>query len=113
MNVVCTAVSVTLPTVDIAGAAGVLTTHIQRCDRCHTEVESYRQLHDVLASMRDDTVPAPRDLRPRVMASLGPVAVPDLEPSSDHRVQVAAAAVLATAAAGTAMLMRLYRHRAA
>jgi hypothetical protein len=47
------------------------------------------------------------------MASLGPVAVPDLDESNDHRVQVAAAAALATAAAGTAVLMRLYRHRAA
>ncbi len=63
--------------------------------------------------MRDDIMPAPGALRPRVMAFLGPVAVPDIEIHTDHRVQVAAAAALATAAAGTAMLLRMYRHRAA
>jgi len=113
VNVVCVAVSVTLPTADVTGAAGVLATHVDACERCRSEADSYRRLHETLASMRDETVQAPGSLKPRVMSSLGPVAVPDLETSSDHRVQVAAAAAIATAAAGTAMLMRLYRHRAA
>jgi len=113
VSLVCAAVSVTLPTVDIAGMTGLLAAHVQTCDRCRREVESYHDLYEALASIREDVVPAPGYLKPRVMASLGPVAVPDLEESNDHRVQVAAAAALATAAAGTAVLVRLYRHRAA
>ncbi len=113
MNVVCTAVSMTLPTLDLPGVAGFVSTHVESCERCRDEVESYRVLHDALTAMRDDIVPAPGDLHPRVMASLRPEAVPDLEVAHDHRVQVAAAAAIATAAAGTAVLVRLYRHRAA
>ncbi len=113
MRVVCSAVSATLPSVDIVGASGLLEGHVQTCARCRREVRAYREIYRVLAAMRDEFEEAPSRLRPRVMASLGPVAVPDLEESGDHRVQVAAAAALATAAAGTAVLVRMYRHRAA
>jgi hypothetical protein len=73
----------------------------------------YREMYDGLADLRHvDTAP-PAGIHRAVMASMGPVAVPDLEDRWDHVVPVAAAAALATAAAGTAVLLKIYRHRAA
>jgi hypothetical protein len=70
-------------------------------------------MHDRLADLRYIEMAAPAELRHSVMASIGPVAVPDLEDRWDRVVPVAAAAALATAAAGTAVLFKIYRHRAA
>jgi hypothetical protein len=69
----------------------------------------YRELHDL------DRVKyrAPSGHIAAVMNGLGPVAVTTPEPRMDHRVPVAAAAVVATAAAGTAVLFKLYRDHAA
>jgi hypothetical protein len=47
------------------------------------------------------------------MDRLGPVAVEPFESRLDPRVPVAAAAVVATAAAGTVVLYKLYRDHAA
>jgi hypothetical protein len=56
---------------------------------------------------------APRGLVESVTSQLGPVAVETAESRIDPRVPVAAAAVVATAAAGTAVLFKLYRDHAA
>jgi len=69
----------------------------------HRELKGLEQLLDV----------APRGLTRNVLTRLGPVAVADREPRRDNRIPVAAAAVVATAAAGTVVLLRLYRERAA
>ncbi len=113
MSVLCSAVSVTLPTLGAAAIDGRLASHAATCDHCLAEMAAYAQMHTTLASLRAHVEPAPSSLEHRVMASLGPVAVSTYEDRRDHRVPVAAAAALATAAAGTAVLFRLYRHRAA
>jgi hypothetical protein len=69
----------------------------------------YRELESLdLAQYR-----APRGFVGAVTDNIGPVAVEDVGPRIDPRVPVAAAAVVATAAAGTAVLYKLYRDRAA
>jgi hypothetical protein len=113
MNVVCSAVSVALPTVGSEGMSGPLAGHIEGCSTCSREVAAYEGLYAGLAGLQDVYEPAPAELANRVMANLGPVAVPDLDDRRDRRVPVAAAAALATAAAGTAFFVRFYRHRAA
>ena len=68
-------------------------------------------LHD----LRAETFTAPSEILPRVMADIGPWAVPDTQGRRDKRIPVAAAAVataMATAAAGTAVALRIYRQRA-
>ena len=113
MSVMCSAVSVALPSVGNDAIAGRLWSHIESCAACQTRYTGYREMHDELADLRFVQIPAPIGLSQKVMASLGPVAVPDLDEGWDHVVPVAAAAALATAAAGTAVLLKLYRHRAA
>lgn len=113
MSVLCSAVSVTLPTVGVGTVDGPLASHAGSCDHCRVEIAAYEEMYSTLAMMRESVVSAPSGLQHRVMASLGPVAVPGFEERRDHLVPVAAAAALATAAAGTAVLFRLYRHRAA
>jgi hypothetical protein len=56
---------------------------------------------------------APKDFVPGVTDGLGPVLVEPDAPRLDPRVPVAAAAMVATAAAGTAVLYKLYRDHAA
>jgi len=113
VSVLCSAVAVALPTLgnDLIGTR--LWSHIESCADCQTRHAGYREMHDELADLRFVQIPAPIGLSQKVMASLGPVAVPDLDDGWDHVVPVAAAAALATAAAGTAVLVKLYRHRAA
>ncbi|NHZ71001.1 MAG: hypothetical protein GWP18_05100 [Proteobacteria bacterium] len=113
MNVVCSAVSVALPTVGVAGITGPLASHVDMCERCSVEVEGYGSMYTQLASLNDRHITAPGGFPQRVMASLGPVAIADRDSHRDHLVPVAAAAALATAAAGGAVLFRLYRQRAA
>jgi len=113
MSVLCSAVAVALPTVGDDRIGGRLWSHIESCADCQTRYTGYREMHDDLADLRFVQIPAPTGLSQKVMASLGPVAVPDLDEGWDRVVPVAAAAALATAAAGTAVLFKLYRHRAA
>jgi hypothetical protein len=70
-------------------------------------------MHRELKALELSFDTAPVGLTRSVLKSLGPVAVADREPRRDNRVPVAAAAVVATAAAGTVVLLRLYRDRAA
>ncbi len=113
MSVMCSAVSVALPTVGTELMGGRLGSHLESCKECRTQHRRYAEMYGGLADLRYAQMAAPAGFTHRVMASLGPVAVPDLEDRWDHVVPVAAAAALATAAAGTAVLLRLYRHRAA
>ncbi len=113
MSVLCSAVSVALATAGAGTFDGPLALHAATCDHCCREMATYEQMYATLAALRDHVELAPSSLEHRVMASLGPVAVPSFEERREHRVPVAAAAAIATAAAGTAVLFRLYRHRAA
>jgi hypothetical protein len=92
---------------------GRLWSHIESCEVCTTQYLSYTEMYDGLADLRHVHMEMPTGLPRRIVASLGPVAVPDLEDRWDHVVPVATAAALATAAAGTAVLLKIYRHRAA
>ena len=113
MSVMCSAVAVALPTVGGDLIGGRLWSHVESCEECRTQYLDFREMYDGLTDLRYRQMAAPAGLHRRVMASIGPVAVPDLEDRWDHVVPVAAAAALATAAAGTAVLLKIYRHRAA
>lgn len=113
MSVMCRAVHVSLPTLGESVLPGPLASHVETCVPCRGEVVGYRTMHRELDAMAATTQRAPGGLTNDVLASLGPVAVVSEPAKRDHRVPVAAAAVVATAAAGTAVLFRLYRQRAA
>lgn len=113
MSVMCSAVAVALPSVGTEHIGGRLQSHIATCGDCTTQYLRYGDMYDGLAKLRHVQVAVPVGLPHKVMASLGPVAVPDLEERWEHVVPVAAAAALATAAAGTAVFFKMYRHRAA
>lgn len=113
MKVLCSAVSVALPSVVSSGTTGPLSHHIGSCERCKGEAASYAEMYRNLETLNAATVPAPGGLPQRVMSSLGPVEVPAQNGHRDHLVPVAAAAAIATAACGGAVLLRIYRQRAA
>ncbi|MEN8041219.1 MAG: hypothetical protein ABFR95_06910 [Actinomycetota bacterium] len=112
MNVLCSAVHVALPTVGEAAITGPLAAHVDSCMPCRGEVLRYRQMYRELDALEIDSHRAPSDLTNQVVANLGPVALVEHEPRRDNRLPVAAA-VVATAAAGTAVLYKIYRDRAA
>ncbi|KAA3638551.1 MAG: hypothetical protein DWP92_05960 [Armatimonadetes bacterium] len=112
MNVMCSAVHVALDTVGTSAVTGPLAVHVERCDTCDHAVRSLQEVTVALRSLDPETYTAPRELEPDVMNALGPVAVPDPDHGMSLKVPVAAA-VVATAAAGTAVLIRYRRTRAA
>ena len=113
MNVVCSAVHVALPTVGEAAITGPLANHVESCMACKGEVIRYRTMYRELEALDGTEHRAPQGLAAAVMNSLGPVAVEESVQRRDSKVPVAAAAVVATAAAGTAVLLKIYRDRAA
>lgn len=113
MKVVCSAIHAVLPTLGEGTITGPFETHVASCVRCRSEVIRYRNMHRELRALELSLDMAPVGLTRNVMKGLGPVAVANREPRRDNRVPVAAAAVVATAAAGTVVLLRLYRERAA
>jgi hypothetical protein len=113
VSVMCSVVSVALPSIGTEGIGGRLWSHVELCDECRSLFTQYDEMYDALTELRHTHQVAPGGLPERVMASLGPVAVPDPDERWDHVLPVAAAAALATAAAGTAVIFRFYRHRAA
>jgi hypothetical protein len=113
MNVMCSAIQVALPTVGEAAITGPLAAHVETCMPCRGEVLRYRTMYRELHDLDRVKYRAPSGHIAAVMNGLGPVAVTTPEPRMDHRVPVAAAAVVATAAAGTAVLFKLYRDHAA
>lgn len=113
MSVMCSAVLVALPTVGEAAITGPVATHVETCFSCKREIATYRRMYGELASLEMIRYRAPQTMTASVMANLGPVAVDRTGERRDPRVPVAAAAVVATAAAGTAVLYKLYRDHAA
>jgi hypothetical protein len=113
MNMMCSTVHVALDTIGTGAATGPLATHIERCDVCERELDEFTLVEEALGSLELAPYEAPQNLQASVMGSLGPVAVPDLESRVSFAVPVAAAAVVATAAAGTAALIMLRRLNAA
>jgi hypothetical protein len=113
MRVVCSAVHVAIDTIGTGAVAGPVATHIETCDACGRELAEFTQVEESLSSLERTAHSAPRDLHPSVMGSLGPVAVPDIESRTSLAVPVAAAAFVATAAAGTAALIMMRRQSAA
>ncbi len=113
MSVLCPAVHIALHTVGPGAVSGPLAAHANACDFCEADYAAFRLVEDTLASLGRTVHPAPAFLPAAVMASLGPAAVPDLEPRVSVAIPVAAAAFIATAAAGTAVLIRMRRQTAA
>lgn len=113
----CVSVAATLSARGELGLSSRMLDHIDECLECRAELASHRTLGRELAGLRVVEMRAPADLYGRVMADVGPWAVPD-PPSTSLRVRVAAAAAVATAAtataaAGTAVYFLRVRHRAA
>ncbi|MEZ5174719.1 MAG: hypothetical protein R2823_00725 [Acidimicrobiia bacterium] len=112
MSVLCSAVHMAIDTMGPSAVTGPLASHAGRCGDCSAEIASVVVIGHGLAGLPRDAHRAPERLTDAVMDSLGPVAVPDLESRLSLRVPVAAA-VVATAAAGTAVIIHLRRIRAA
>ncbi len=112
MNVMCSAVHVALDTVGTSAITGPLAGHVERCEECEHRVRTLQTVTVALQLLDPEAHAAPRRLQPDIMGSLGPVAVPDPVHGISLKVPVAAA-VVATAAAGTAVLIRIRRARAA
>lgn len=116
MRLRCVPVSATLSSRGEHGLSDRMVAHVDACPRCRRELAGYRLLADAMCDLRSTIHPAPSGTYPRVMADIGPWAVPDPDPAPNRRLQVAAAAVAtaaATAAAGTAVVLRISRQRAA
>jgi hypothetical protein len=113
VSVVCSAVHVALPTVGESAITGPLAAHVDACASCWGEVARYRAMYRELESLSSFEYRAPAGFAASITDHLGPVVVEDVESRLDPRVPVAAAAVVATAAAGTAVLYKLYRDHAA
>ena len=116
MTVVCTAVRTTLDTAGSGALAGPLAAHVETCRSCSEVVMRFSTLTRDLQALPLDEFRAPSALGDAVMSSLRPVAVPD--PAPKHGVirpvtVVVATAAMATAAAGTAVIMHIRRARAA
>ncbi|MDA2979461.1 MAG: hypothetical protein O3B42_06850 [Actinomycetota bacterium] len=112
MKVLCSAVHVAAGTVGASAISGPLSAHVERCDTCAGEIRDLEEVSIQLRLLEPATFRAPDSLYRDVTGSLGPFAVPDLDPRSSLRVPVAAAFV-ATAAAGTVVIIRMRRQRAA
>jgi anti-sigma factor RsiW len=113
MSVMCSVVSVALPAIGTESIGERLLSHAESCSECRSLFTQYDEMYDALAELRYAHMVAPGEMSQRVMASLGPVVVPDSDERWDRVLPVAAAAALATAAAGTAVIFRIYRQRAA
>lgn len=112
----CLSVTATLSSRGEAQLTPRMQEHMERCFRCRSELAEHRAFRDELALLRLAEYRAPREVYPRVMEDIGPWVVPDEEIPRVGKARVAAAAVVATAAtaaAGTAVIFRMYRHRAA
>lgn len=112
MRLMCRAFDATVGSVGLIGVTRPLVRHAERCADCGVVLAAMRVVDAGIESLDIDYYRAPDTLQPAVMASLGP----GLAPEHDHRMSLkvpVAAAVVATAAAGTAVIVRLWRTRAA
>jgi len=112
MKVMCSTVHVALDTVGTAAVTGPLASHVHACSECARMYAIASEYRSWLAAMDHDLLEAPSGLHDEVMRSLGPVLVADSGQRHSLKVPVAAA-VVATAAAGTAVILSLRRTRAA
>lgn len=113
MSAMCAAVRIALGAVGPDALSGPMAAHVEQCDHCRHESVEYAEIEIALASLERSTHQAPAHLQVMVMDSLGPVAVPDIDQRTSFAVPVAAAALVATAAAGTAVLLKMRRQSAA
>ncbi len=113
----CIPVRATLLSRGEEGLSASMLEHVDGCFRCRSELSGHRALRSELAALSPTAHTAPPDTVHRVMAEVGPWAVPDPAPRTTSTIKIAAAAAVATAAtaaaAGTAIVFRVYRHRAA
>ena len=75
MNVMCSAVSVALPTVGESAITGPLAAHVESCAECWGEVARYRAMYRELAMLSPTEYRAPGTFLDGVTDHLGPVAV--------------------------------------
>jgi hypothetical protein len=111
MTIRCVTVKATLSARGEHGLTPPMSFHVGECFSCRRELSTHRNLSSGLGDLRDVEIAAPADVLPNVMAEIVPWSVPDL--ARHRRLPVAAAAAVATAAAGSAVLFRLYRQRTA
>lgn len=117
MKTRCVPVTATLSTRGEDGLTGRQRDHIDGCFACRSELSAHRAIAEGMHRLRSETFHAPAEVVPGVMDRIGPWAVPEHGDESERNLHLVAAAAVATAAtaaaAGTAVLVRLYRHRAA
>ncbi len=113
MSMRCVAVKATLSARGEPGLTSPMSSHVVDCFACRSELSTHRNLHNSLKGLRAVEMVAPTHLLPNVMAETVPWVVPDQPEGFSRRIPVAAAAALATAAAGSAVLFKLYRQRTA
>jgi hypothetical protein len=112
VKLMCRTFDLTVDSIGLAGVAGPVARHAESCVDCGVVLAAMRVIDGGLRSLDSDYYRAPDTLQPAVMASLGPGLAPEHEHRMSLKVPVAAA-VVATAAAGTAVIVRLLRTRAA
>jgi hypothetical protein len=112
MRAMCSAVRVAVGTVSASAISGPLAAHVERCDACAGDIRDLEEVSVQLRLLAPSAYRAPDSLYHEVAGSLGPFVVPELDARLSLKVPVAAA-VVATAAAGTAVLIRMRRQRAA
>lgn len=116
MNLMCHTFRLTVDSVGLPGIAGPLAVHAEHCHECRPTYAVLVTMHDQLRALPMDQHRAPEGFQPGVMGALGPGLVPDLGRRSPKVVPIAAAvatAAVATAAAGTVVILKLRRVRAA
>ena len=118
MSVKCVPVKATLSARGDEGLTTAMWSHVESCSSCQADLADDRLIREDLKALAGVVHTAPAGTMPRVMASVGPWAVPDPEPSTTGpSAKVLAAAAVATAAAtaaaSTVVILTRYRHRAA
>ncbi len=115
MNVACRATRVALSVADDSGSMPArLESHLGSCLACQAEAARYRKLRRALAGLANEIVDAPAALPAMVEARLDLDGVDEIAARPSPRVgRVAAAAGAAVAAAGTVVVVRWLRTRAA
>ena len=117
MKTRCVPVTATLSTRGEGGLTERQRNHIDGCFACRSELSAHRAIAEGMEQLRLETLHAPAEVLHGVMDRIGPWAVPEHGEDGERNLHLVAAAAVATAAtaaaAGTAVLVRLYRHRAA
>ena len=91
MRAACVPISATISARGEDGLTPRMQRHVEGCHQCQGELADHRMVARGLSDLRNVTYSAPAEIMPRVMADIGPWAVPDLERRRDRRIPVAAA----------------------